>query len=187
MAHVQKIPDQTLQSIAKQIASRISTLRKSDIAAGQFSVTESFPVWVLGLDATTRPAEDLNSLARRTGYWHHQIWSGTEATHYARSRPEGPDPNDWALLETVETKSAARISQAIDWIDSNVSGDPDVRMLVIPAYYMTCFWLVEPTKNEIVVADRPAGYGNISYQKIYSSREFLETLAKETPVMVFGK
>jgi hypothetical protein len=180
MAHAETLPPDVLHMIAGQIGERLTQTGIQAMSANQaLTLAESFPVWVLGLDATTRSDEKLADLATATGYWHHQIHHGGQAAEFARSTPAGPRAQDWQLAEITTSPIAARIAEAVEWIDQHVHGDPLVRLLLIPAYYVTAFWLAENEEDSIVIADIPDQYKDLQYQHRYSSKEFLDKLGQQ--------
>lgn len=180
MAHAQQLPQDVLKHLASQLNSLLpQTIESTKLNRTPISLTETFPVWMLGADSVTKSDQPLEKLARRTGRWHHQIRFAGTADAYARSMPLGADAQSWDIREIYEGELAPQVDKAIDWIDKNVQDDPEVRLLVIPAYYTHAFWLVQPGNNQVVVIDAPKQYTNIQTQKVYTSREFLEALAKE--------
>ena len=98
MAHVDPLPRETLNVIAKQIGERLSVAGNDAINAGKsLELGTTLAVWSLGLDATTNPSQPLRQLAARTGVWHHQIRHDGEAMEFARSTPHGAGAEDWQV------------------------------------------------------------------------------------------
>lgn len=180
MAHAQQLPPAVLNHLAAQLNTLLpQAVEGVKLARTPINLTETFPVWMLGADAVTKSDLPLDKLARRTGRWHHQIRFAGAADAYARSMPLGADAASWDIREVYESELAARIDKAIDWIDQNVKGDPEVRLLVVPAYYTHAFWLSERNGSHVVVIDAPKQYTNLRPQKLYTPKEFLESLARE--------
>jgi hypothetical protein len=194
MAHAPEIPAAALASIARQIGSR---LPRPPAAPGRFAaaeappaeIGESFPVYMLGVDAIRDRHKGLVKIARPTGVWHHQIRYGAQALDIASSL--GPPPGaaaapgaapDWQVQEVVQSPAAPRIDAAIAWIDKNVPGDPVANLLVVPAFYLTAFWLHDPNSDNVVIADMPPRLGALQPLTLYSSEEFLGRLADLKPL-----
>jgi hypothetical protein len=184
MAHADPLPNDVLDSVAAKIGSQIGgSLGALSLTAATLEMTESFSVWFLGADAVGDPTIDISQSARNTGQWHHQINAGGKPEAFARSQPLGPDAASWTIQEFFTSEIAKKIDDAIDWIDQNVTGDPLARLLVVPAYQVHAFWLKEGDASRVVVVDMPAGFSHLQYQKVYTSKEFLEALAKEQHVI----
>lgn len=137
----------------------------------------------LRADAVAKTDLDISQLARQTGRWHHQIKIDGKAESFARSVPLGPDAANWSVRELFQSEVAQKIDEAIDWIDSNVTGDPLVRLLIVPAYHLHAFWLKEGDASRVLVVDMPASFTRPQYNKLYTSKEFLEALTEEQHVI----
>ena len=180
MAHTESIPVNTVNAIAHQVGQRLATVATPALLAAQAgTLGETFSVWVLGLDATTKSNEALEKLAIQTGRWHHQVRYGGRAQAFARSVPTGPKPEDWSVTQLFESHIAEQIDKAIDWVDGNAQGDPLVRLLIMPAYHLHAFWLLDQENSELLLVDMPDGYTRLKYETFYSPKDFLETLAQE--------
>lgn len=183
MAHtVPPPPAAALTSIARQIGERRAPANALAAAPGApLQIAESFPVWMLGLDALQGPPGRLRTLAKETGTWHHQITQGNQAKEFARSVPgTAPTGADWRLVELGNSPTAGRIGETIDWIDQYAPANPLVQFLFIPAYYLIAFWLEQSDKDQIVVVDKPARFENIHYLEIYDYERF-RSLLLEVP------
>jgi hypothetical protein len=179
MAHAPPIPADALAYLAQQLADRPSPRATQTLAARQsVGIAESFPVFALGLDATSDPSRPLQDIATPTGMWHHQLRHGPLAHEFARSVVNGPSATDWKISEVVSSDSSEKIDDAIGWIDANVPGDPVARLLVAPAYYLTAFWLEDPNGSQIVVADRPEQYSMLEFHHLNTAQEFLQLLSE---------
>jgi Papain-like cysteine protease AvrRpt2 len=82
-------------SIARQVGERLSTATLASVPpGGVLSIGETFAVWMLGLNNTTRSTEDFSRLATNTGNWHHQIHNPSGKHSTCRSTANGPSPED---------------------------------------------------------------------------------------------
>jgi hypothetical protein len=180
MAHSDELPRDTLNSIASQIGERLrSSARFRSMAdapgAARPEIAESFPVFVLSREAVAREGEAMEDLAQPTEYWHHQIRHGQESRHFARSRAGD-------LVELAASSMPAGIARAAEWVDAHADGDPNVRLLSIPAYFITALWLHSPDRDAIVVADRPSAYSEtLETDKIYEASDFLTRVRRMRP------
>jgi hypothetical protein len=177
MARTDPLPPAALQKIATQVGQRLSPTAAEHLeAGGTAQIGENFLVFMLGLDAIRRPAGRLAERVRPTGHWHHQIHHGTQVREFARSSASAsaatPD-----VTEVTTSDAAARIDDAIRWIDQNVHDDAVARMLVVPAYYLTCFWLSAGNTDRVVVADKPEQLTALEYHRVYDGADFLRRLA----------
>lgn len=186
------------QSVASQIAQRLPVLPfgsghldpkgvgldlglEPNPAGQELQLTESFPIWSLGLDAIQSKSKNVANFARSTGYWHHQIGDGKAAYRYARSKAN-EQLTDFTVMEVGWSSIAEKVDQSVSWIDSNVATDAEVRMLIVPAYGITAFWLVLPTENDVVVVERPI-YDKtlISLCHLYTFDDFVIALSSVPP------
>lgn len=183
MAHADNLANDILDSVAAQIDDLLPTsvgaqvLKNTPVEMG-----ESFGVWSLGADVIHGNA-DLSKLVTQTGRWHHQIRFGGKAGAFARSIALGPDAANWSVTQLYESDLAAKIDEATDWIDQNVKDDPVVRLLIVPAYHLHAFWIFDGTDSRVLVVDMPNQFSQLQYRQLYSSKEFLESLAKEQHVI----
>lgn len=184
MAHADSLPNDVIDAVASQIGAEAGkALGAAVLQRKAMEMTESFSVWALEADSVTKPNGDLSQLARQTGRWHHQIKIDGRAESFARSMPLGPDAANWSVREIFESAVAQRIDDAIEWIDSNVKGDPLVRLLIVPAYHVHAFWLIEGGTSNIVVADMPQSFAKLQTGKLYCAKEFLEALSQEQHII----
>lgn len=186
MAHAPELPSGALQSIARQIGSRLTPSGFAAASRGAtVAVAESFPVYMLGLDAVAKKPQSMKEAVRETGVWQHQIRHGSTAQEIARSTAPGAPAgakDDWKVQEVVASPAAARIDEAIAWIDANAPEDSVANMLVVPAFYLTAFWLQNPKGDEVVIADMPAGLQKLAFHHRYPAGEFLGLLGQIRPL-----
>ncbi len=197
MARAPELPAAALASIAQQIAVRLPSLgapappgtaglsMAARIAPAQ--VGESFPVYMIGLDALRGDSTDLGRAARQTGLWQHQIRYGAQAQDIARSKAPPPGAAQgagWEVQEVVRSPAAPRIDATIAWIDNNrnVPADAEARLLMVPAFYLTAFWLHSPQGDSVVIADMPPHLGELRPLQLYTAADFLKMLAAVPPV-----
>lgn len=178
MAHAPEIPQAALQSIARQIGERLTPPGMATLSAGQpLEITESFPVFMLGLDAVRQRPDNLRNVALQTGVWQHQLRHGVAAMEIARSIEPGAAGAQWQLQEVVTSPSAGRIDEAITWIDQNVPEDAIANLLVVPAFYLSAFWLKLPERDDVIIFDMPEGLGGLRLFERYSAKDFIQALA----------
>lgn len=177
MPDFRPLSDATLGAIAGKVGERLSAPMTYDTSGGPAAATlnETAEVWMLAADRLLEPTNDLAQLARPTGRWHHQIKSGGQPIGYARSMPLGPSAQDWSVREVAQSGASRAIDDAIKWIDANVRDNSQVRMLSIPAYHVTAFWLVGDAGDRVVVAVAPFAK-SLQTKHIYTADEFLDTL-----------
>jgi|SRR6185436_17036475 len=180
MAHAESLPNDVLEAVAEQIGAILPGVADSaDLRDAQVTMGETFELWALGADAITQPINDLNQLATQTGRWHHQVAYRGEIGSFARSAPLGAEPSSWRVAEFFESPLAKKIDEAINWIDQNTDMDPLVRLLVVPAYQLHAFWLLDAENVQVFVIDCPSQFTYLRSGYLFSQDEFLQSLRQE--------
>jgi hypothetical protein len=175
MAHFKTLPDQALDAIAAQLGQLYKV--PDSLGAGPSDVTlhETVEVWLLQADETLKPTNDLRLMARRSGYWHHQVKDKGKAVGYATSAPIGPDSKDWSVRQFFMSDIAEKIDDTIAWLDGNLRGQPEVRLLQVPAYHIIAAWAVEGDEQSVVIVVSPDGSA-LKSKHLYSTKEFLDAI-----------
>ena len=180
MAHSQQLTDATLDTIAKQVGTFYPSLAGDVNQLKQLAeLAETFSIWLLCAEDIVAGSNDLSDLAQNTGRWHSQIWIDGKPKGVARSVSLGGDASNWSVRQILEGDLANTIDEAIDWVDTNVKGDPLVHILEIPAFQITALWLVSDTESNVVIARLPDGSQFLERLILYSSNDFLDALRKE--------
>jgi hypothetical protein len=181
MSHSHKFSKNTLRYLAGRVSEKLSPQSAAVLSqSGSVEIAETFEIWFLGRTATARPYAPLSQIAHRTGTWHHQIRHNGHAQEYAVSRPYGPGARDWEVKAVMLSDLAPQIDDAIAWIDGReIDGDPLVRLLVLPAYHATAFWLEGGKEDRILLVTRPDWFQHLQKEQLYGKREFLTSLALE--------
>jgi hypothetical protein len=186
MANPDTLPADVLDALAMKIGTPLSEFgivaQQAQMAA---ELTETFSVWSLNPTAILTPDADFQKLVTQTGRWHHQIKIDGKAVAFARSMPVGTDASSWDVLQLFRSDIPGKIDQAVDWVDSNVKGDPIVRLLIAPSYYLHAFWLADGNNNQVFVIDMPPNFAHVQVGTLYSGKEFLHKLAQEQPASGF--
>ena len=87
---------------------------------------------------------------------------------------------------------AKEIDEGIKWIDANVKDNPLVRILEVPAFYITAFWLINGMASlsfedsKVLIINAPANSRSLERLKLYDSSVFLDLLRKEPMAMGFS-
>ena len=180
MAHVQKLPDGALDAIAEQVG-RLYPSLDNTVTQRQPSaeLTETFPVWFLSIDAINTGNHNLLELAQDTLRWHSQISIDGKPKGVVRTMVSGDDASDWTVRQILKSNFAKTINDTIQWVDIEVETDPLVRILEIPAFFITVLWLIDGQESSVVIAKLPENLQNLSPLVQYSSQEFLEILRRE--------
>ena len=185
MAHVEKLPDHALEAIAKQVGKLYPALDNS-VTQHQppAELTETFPVWSLSTDAIDTGKGNLSELAQDTHRWHSQILIAGKPEGVARSAA-APDGNvsGWAVKQVLKGDLAKTVDDAIHWVDAEVETASLVRILEVPAFFITALWLIDEQESSIVIAKCPESLQGLDRLVQYSSQEFSEVLRRESPAI----
>ncbi len=181
MAHVQKLPDNALDAIAKQVGRLYSSL-DNNVKQHQplAELTETFPVWFLSTDAIDTGNDNLLELAQDTLRWHSQISIDGKPEGVVRTMASNGDTADWTVRQILKGDFAKTVDDAIRWVDAEVETDPLVRILEIPAFFITALWLIDGQESNVVIAKLPEYLQSLSPLVQYSSEDFLQVLRRES-------
>jgi hypothetical protein len=187
MPHTDTLPDEVLDTIARQVGEHVYEVTDELPGSATAELTETLSVWRLEVDrirGSTGDDADLSQFATPTGRWHHQVRIDGRATVFARSAPLDDEPASWRLRELFASPIAEELDQAIDWVDAHVVDDCLVHLLVVPEYQLHALWLYfeDRAQSQVLVFDAPEEYG-IAAPQLYESDQFLEFLRLVVPVM----
>ena len=184
MAHVQKLPDNAVDAIAKQVG-RLYPSLDNGVTQRQPSaeLTETFPVWFLSVEAINTGNDNLLELAQDTLRWHSQISIDGKPEGVVRAMASGDAASDWTVRQVLKGDLAKAIDDAIQWVDAEIEADPLVRILEIPAFFISAFWLIDGQDSSVVIARLPEHLQSLSPLVQYSSQEFLSVLRRESPAI----
>jgi hypothetical protein len=191
MVYTDKISQEALDFISDQITARVKYLSEQKLLPPAASITmgRSFSLWMLGANAIAslakrRTMPDLLKLAINVDSWHHQIRSDKQDLAYGRSSPVD-HPIRWSLGEVFVADMAKRIQLAMAWVEEHVKKDFLIRLLVVPAYQVVAFWLINESAgtSHVLIIDAPPKFPELQRNRLLSSREFLEALHKEQHVV----
>ena len=184
MAHVGKLPDDALEAIAEQVG-RLYPVLDTSVTQVQppAELTETFPVWSLSTDVIDTGKDNLSELAQDTHRWHSQILIDGKPEGVARSTTPDKDVSGWAVKQVLKGDLAKAVDDAIHWIDAEVETDFLVRILEVPAFFITALWLIDGQESSIVIAKCPESLQRLNRLVQYSSQEFLEILRRESPAV----
>ena len=184
MAHVQKLPDHALDTIAKQVGKLYPSLDNNVTQVQPLAaLTETFPIWTLSIDAIDTGKDNLLELVQDTHRWHSQILIDGKPEAVARSIVLDGDVSGWSVKQVLKGDLAKTVDDAIRWIDAEVETDSLVRILEVPAFFITALWLIDGQESSIVIAKSPESLQSLNPLVQYSSQEFLEILRRESPAV----
>lgn len=188
MAHVQKLPEGTLDAIAEQVG-RLYPSLDNTVTQRQPSaeLTETFPVWFLSIDAINTGNDNLLELAQDTLRWHSQISIDGKPEGVVRTMASGNALSDWTVRQILKGNFAKTIDDAIQWVDAEVETDPLVRILEIPAFFITALWLIDGQESNVVITTLPKNLQSLNPLVKYASQHFLKVLRRELPVIGIRK
>lgn len=177
MPNFKQLPEAVITEIADKLGKSLSVEFALGGPAPSVSLHESIEIWMLGASSLTEPTNDLRQLCVRTGRWHHQVKVGNAPKVFANSMSKGPNPSDWEVVQYASSPIAAGVDDAISWIDTNITKDGEVRLLVAPAFHVYAFWIIHDDGDQsIVIVDAPLEYKTLVKHKTFTSLEFLDEL-----------
>jgi hypothetical protein len=185
---IDDLPDRALDVIASQVARWLPGLVGAGRArASASAITESFAVWGLSSDTVRRSAtDDMRELAVWMKRWHHQIALNDQPALYARTAPGDDGPESWTVRELTESTLVVHLDRAIRWIDEfEKNRNWLVRLLIVPDYQLTGFWLIGEHGESAVLVAAAAPELRFQPSRLHPGPEFLGRLRQVEPVIGF--
>ncbi len=175
------LPDQMLDEAALRIGpvlTRLLTGQQQQYSTAELEYT--LPCWFLGKQHIEEE-KTLRDSATHTGIWHHQIMLDGTVQVAARSLWDARVPDKLEVTEVGHAKLATELEQTLTWLAEHNESADRLRLLLIPAFYITCLWLVNEPEDHVVVVTAPTDYQYLQKQQIYPASEFLHTLFLHPP------
>jgi len=180
MVETDFIPEDALQSIARQIGFEITSLAEPEFLSSiEIELAETLQFWVLSAEPGEQGiGNSLAHLLQPTGRWHHQIKFNGAAAAFARSSEPDEDSDQWVLCELFISPFAERIARGIDQIEHLESNNSIVRLFIAPAYKIHALWLVNQDEtSQVLVIDRPEEFIELPTNRLVDSRNFLAAVS----------
>lgn len=187
MAFSSPLPSEIVDVIAKQVSERLAVRSRTPLfdpdafKSKSINIGESFLIWSFipdGVPEIESGNRDIDSLARPSGIWQHQIRVGTKTVGFALSQPLGATPDSWSLREMFSSDFAGRIADAIDLIDDQVPDDVEARLLKIAYQQIEAFWFVSPSNsewhNKIMIVNSSTRIPAFTFSKVLPSEAFID-------------
>lgn len=121
-----------------------------DPRTARFRLVETFEVWKLfvgGADELARASEDLVTLTRPTGAYHHQVkvGDGEAAIAVAFAHSYALRLDERVVRDFFFSPLAADIDKAVGLADQLIPGDAVARLLSASEYKVEALWFVTPS------------------------------------------
>lgn len=180
MVQTHPIPETALNAIAEQVDRLFPLIGGGWDPPRQVPKPEqTYQVWFLPADAIASGKSDFLARAENTERWHCQIWWDGKPTFVARFIVRNGDTSDLELRQVLVSEYANSIDEAIRWVDANVEGEPLIRILDIPACYITALWLIDGDESTLVIARLPPGPQVLKRLEVYAAHDFLRILRQK--------
>ena len=188
MAHTDPIEVAALDALMMRIRDQWASapdewmLATRDPARLRFGYT--FQVWLLSKAGVEEGAEghlDALQIAKPSGRWHHELWALDSVAGSALSR-RGPDGAIELERLYYAVPGAPAIAPAIAKLkDTELEGDPLLRLLYAPAWEVYALWIIEKYRSLALCAYTPPWCG-IGGAEVVESQAFLQDLAKQDAI-----
>jgi hypothetical protein len=191
MAELVPLSDTERRDIARQIGSMLpaAPLGGPPGSGNAPRLGASYPIDILPL-APVAAGASLREAVYATGRWHHQIAAAQSC--FARSEAaSAPPPSGGAedirsaghiVNALVESRLADLIDRTATWIDAIDKTPDEARLLVAPAYNLTCIRLLGQREDRIVPVEWPHRLARLETEHFYSDDEFMMILRDVPPV-----
>ena len=179
MAFAPEFRSELRDSLLSQAGPLIAGVSSAPQALRAVELGENFQLWFLPQEAITSSRGPLSSVAVPLKKWHSQIFSNGEPAFFVWGHETGNAQQAYEIDEIFESPLAGSVGNAIRWIDDNIDDSFEARILSVPSYLLTSFWLVGPASDFVVVIQRPEKI-DIPLRMAIASDEFLGIL-RSTP------
>jgi hypothetical protein len=174
MVYTDKFSLESQEAIEKQLRSCVPALIEG---ATEIVLGQTFSVWELTADVIQKTAQkrempDVLAIANDTSRMHHQVIVTKSPVAYARSI-------DGKICQLFVSPVVKKIDQEFGWIGKNAEGERLVRLLLIPAYQIVAFWLIDEkaASSQVLVIEFPHTFTVFEKSKLYRSEEFFKILS----------
>lgn len=149
MAVAESLSAERRAQIAEQLGDRINRPSRFFTESADYALAESLQAWLLDLDQVG--GGSLRELCVHRGTWHHQVKQADAAVLVARSLEQNDETR--GDLSVARSELAAKVSQAIEWADANVSDDWTARLLFVPPLLTYALWFERGDEDRLYVVD----------------------------------
>jgi len=183
MLHIDTPLSRQIQDeVARRVGSPLAALlRENALVHATIELGRCFSCQALSANDVLAGGKPLRACTWSPHMWHHQILFDREAKAFARTVFRHADTSSFEISEVVYSSLAAEIEQALSWLEEHADRDYSLRLLLAPAFYIAALWLSHHDEESIVIAKKPEGYDLLVKEKLYTSDEFLQTLAEHNP------
>jgi hypothetical protein len=185
MAFTQKLDPHRQEEVRGELGSYLGAHPHPLLRGGAMFLGAGFEVYSLSLSGISRSIQGANlaSSLVRTGNWQHQILQQGKSQAIAFSSSRGDIANSTRVTGVVVAPLAAKIDQAIKWIDRERPSDrTEVFFFVVPAFQLQAFLLRDFSREDVLVVSNLARSGSVEECVAYDVREFLTELHEAKPI-----
>lgn len=146
-------------------------------------IGESIEVYTVGL-GNLFGAGSAKSCLRKTHRWHLQVRVDEKASYCARvykERTKDKQEGEWDIYSFYGPGKAEKIDAAVTWIDQYVHDRYAIRIVEIPAFYITALLLEDGEDVHVYVVDAPAGV-SIERETLRRFDELRGELRTQSPI-----
>lgn len=175
-------------------------------AGSDYRLGESFIVYTLDgetIESSDSQVKDLADLVRPTDRRHHQVRVDQKPVAFSRTIVSKNE----TVCQFFISKLAEDIQEAMAWIDDYekrnpgyADTDPLVRLLIIPEYNLTAFWIYKLTRlkswrsffqkpkreSNVVIISAPIELEKLKKEEFLNTRQFLQAFAGHSPITGLG-
>jgi hypothetical protein len=190
MAHTDNLERIQLNRVAREIGEFIDDGLKERAPLDDetpMTLHETLEIWRLTTQAFAALGEsgisgDLSNWVEPTSLLYHQIWLRGEPAGFARSQRE--PKTETAVVQFSSSPVASVVDRLLRVIEENedgdsfVAADPVVRLIEIPPFGVTAFWLFSEASRDsrIMIIHAPQRYEGLSESRMLNSNQFFGAL-----------
>lgn len=163
-------------AMAESVAVRLANLSSRSLAGGEMEIGETFPVHFLrrGDLPSGRQLRRIGHVVGPAKHWHVQLRS--RGTPVLAAQAQVVPKGDWEVLNVFGAPLAAKVAEAVHWVDQDMPEPGVARMLAIPVKRIFALWIEQPTRDRIVLINGARRTRGLSTECSYTVHRFVNGL-----------
>ncbi|MBN9382258.1 MAG: hypothetical protein J0H74_15925 [Chitinophagaceae bacterium] len=155
MATLHLLEKEELKQIADELGSWVGYMQQP-LPRDSFGVAQSIEVCTISYSDLRNSEKSAQACLQTNGIWHIQVWTRDSPDYYARVS-HGQDGKGWQVNSLYGPGTARKIDAALRQVDKQFEDAYNIRLVEIPAYYITGLTLEKGEELLVYIISTPPG------------------------------